>query len=136
MEPVRGTCLCGGVRFELTEAPAAVRFCHCTNCKKLSGGSGTANARVRPAGIRLLAGEELLRSYQPDEGSSKTFCSRCGSNVFGGGWPDAEEVSVRLTTLEAPADWQPQAHNYVRSVASWETLPDDGLPRFETRAGE
>jgi hypothetical protein len=81
----------------------------------------------------MLAGEELLRSYQPEEGSSKTFCSRCGSNLFGGGWPEAEEVSVRLTTLEPPVDWKPQAHNFVRSLAPWETLPDDGLERYETR---
>jgi hypothetical protein len=135
MEPVQGSCLCGGVRFELTEEPAAVRFCHCASCKKLSGGGGTANARVRPAAIRVLAGAELLRSYQPEEGSSKTFCSRCGSNVFGGGWPEAEEVSVRLTTLEPPVDWKPQAHNFVHSLAPWETLPDDGLERYDTRPG-
>jgi hypothetical protein len=135
MEPVQGRCLCGGVRFELTEEPVAVRFCHCASCKKLSGGGGTANARVRPTAIRVLAGDELLRSYQPEEGSSKTFCSRCGSNLFGGGWPEAEQVSVRLTALEPPVDWKPQAHNFVQSLAPWETLPDDGLERYDTRPG-
>jgi hypothetical protein len=135
MEPVQGRCLCGGVRFELTGEPVAVRFCHCASCKKLSGGGGTANARVRPTAIRVLAGDELLRSYQPEEGSSKTFCSRCGSNLFGGGWPEAEQVSVRLTALEPPVDWKPQAHNFVQSLAPWETLPDDGLERYDTRPG-
>jgi hypothetical protein len=133
MEPLHGSCLCGGVRFEVTEEPAAVRMCHCTSCKKLSGGAGTTNLRVRSAAIRVLEGQELLRSFQPDEGSSKTFCSRCGSNVFGGGWPEAEEVSVRLSTIDSPFDRKPTAHNFVRSVAPWETIPDDGLERFETR---
>ena len=134
MEPMRGSCLCGGVRFEVTSEPLAVRYCHCTNCKKLSGGIGTVNARVPSASIRVVSGDDLLRTYQPDEGSSKTFCSRCGSNIFGGGWPEAPEVSVRLTTLDTPFDRKPTAHHYVRSVAPWETLPDDGAERYETTA--
>jgi hypothetical protein len=132
MEPLRGSCLCGDVRFEITQEPRTVRYCHCTSCKKLSGGAGTANARVASEAVRVLAGEDLLRSYQPAEGSSKTFCSRCGSNLFGGGWPASPEVSVRLSALDTPFDRKPEAHLYVRSVAPWETLPDDGLERFET----
>jgi hypothetical protein len=134
VEPMRGSCLCGGVRFEVTAEPAAVRYCHCASCKKLSGGAGTANARWPSESIRILAGDDLLRTYQPGEGSAKTFCSRCGSNLFGGGWPEAPEVSVRLSALDTPFDRKPDAHNYVRSVAPWETLPDDGAERYETRA--
>src|SRR6266545_4439106 len=125
-----GTCLCGGVRFEVTDAFARVVQCHCTNCKKLSGGTGTVSGGVRTDAIRILAGAELLRTYQPVEGTAKTFCSSCGSNLFGGGWPDSELCSVRLSTLEAPFHQKPTAHGYVRSVAPWETLPDDGAERF------
>jgi hypothetical protein len=134
MEPIQGSCLCGGVRFEVTETFTTLRYCHCASCKKLSGGAGTANGRARSESIRILEGEELLRTYQPDEGSAKTFCSRCGSNLFGGGWPEAPTVSVRLSAVDTPFDGKPQAHLYVRSVAPWETLPDDGLDRFETHS--
>ena len=131
MEPMRGSCLCGEVQFEVTAEPSAVRYCHCESCKKLSGSIGTANARVRSESIRILAGEDVLRSYRPKEGSSKTFCSRCGSNLFGGGWPEAQEVSLRLSAIDTAFDRKPTAHNFVRSVAAWETLPDDGAERFE-----
>jgi hypothetical protein len=104
-------------------------FCHCTTCKRLSGGVGTANARVRSDEVTILEGEELLRTYQPDEGSAKTFCSVCGSNLFGGGWPETEYASVRLPAIEDPLSGRPKVHLYTRSVASWETLPDDGLER-------
>ena len=86
---------------------------------------------MRTETIRLLAGDDLVRTYQPDEGTAKTFCSVCGSNLFGGGWPDSEFTSVRLSAIETPFDQRPDAHLYVRSVAPWETLPDDGLERFE-----
>ena len=134
MAELEGSCLCGGVRFEVTEPFEAVVHCHCTNCKKLSGGTGTVNGRVRSEAIRVLAGAELLRTFQPAEGTAKTFCSACGSNLFGAGWPESERASVRLTTLDKPFDRRPQAHVYARSVAPWETLPEDGVPRFETSA--
>ncbi len=129
-----GSCLCGGVRFEVTARFERVSYCHCTNCKKISGGTGTVSGRARTDAIRVLAGEELLHTYQPVEGTAKTFCSACGSNLFGGGWPTSEYSSVRLSALDTPFDGRPEAHIFVRSVAGWETLPDDGAARYEVRA--
>ena len=42
--------------------------------------------------------------------------------------------SVRLSAIDSGFDGEPEAHIFVRSVAPWETLPDDGLPRYEIRA--
>jgi hypothetical protein len=131
MSAMQGSCWCGGVRFEITEPFMRVNFCHCTSCKRISGGVGTANGRSRPEWITVTQGRELLTTYQPDEGSAKTFCSVCGSNVFGGGWPESEECSVRITAIDEGLQQMPESHGYVHSVAEWETLPDDGLPRYD-----
>jgi hypothetical protein len=131
---LQGSCLCGVVRFEVTEPFAIVSQCHCTNCKKISGGVGTVSGRVGTDAIRILEGQELLRSYQPDEGTAKTFCTVCGSNLFGAGWPTSPNTSVRLSALDSPFDRKPEQHTYVRSVAAWETLPDDGAPRYDVRS--
>lgn len=131
---MKGSCWCGAVRFEISEPFERVTFCHCTSCKRISGGVGTANGRARTETIAVTEGRELLTTYQPDEGSAKTFCSRCGSNLFGGGWPDSERASVRITAIDEGLEQKPDAHTYVRSVADWETLPDDGLPRYDIRA--
>jgi hypothetical protein len=128
---MQGNCQCGGVRFEVVGDFVSMAFCHCATCKKISGGVGTANGRVRTENVRLLAGEDIVRTYQPDEGSAKTFCSVCGSNLFGNGWPESEFTSVRLSAIETPLERRPDAHMYVRSLATWETLPDDGAERFE-----
>jgi hypothetical protein len=133
MSSLQGSCLCEGVRFEVTEPFASVSYCHCMNCKRISGGTGTVSGRVRSAAIEIVEGGDLLRSFQPAEGTAKTFCSACGSNLFGGGWPESEHASVRLSALDSPFDRGPEAHTFVRSVAAWETLPDDGAERFEVR---
>jgi hypothetical protein len=128
---MRGSCQCSGVEFEVVGDFISMSFCHCSTCKKISGGVGTANGRVRTENVRLLAGEDLVRTYQPDEGSAKTFCSVCGSNLFGSGWPQSEFTSVRLSAIDTPLEQGPDAHLYVRSLAPWERLPDDGAERFE-----
>ena len=133
MATLRGSCLCGAVRFEVTESFERVSYCHCTSCKKISGGAGTVSGRARTGSIEIREGRELLRSFQPDEGSAKTFCSQCGSNLFGGGWPESEQSSVRLSALDDPFERRPEMHIYVRSVAPWETLPEDGAPRHDVR---
>lgn len=129
MAELQGSCHCGAVRFEVVEDFETMSFCHCTTCKKISGGVGTANGRARSDSIRIVEGEELLRTYQPAEGSAKTFCSACGSNLLGGGWPKSELASVRLSAIDTSFEGRPVSHGYVRSVAPWETLPDDGLER-------
>jgi hypothetical protein len=119
----------------VSETPETLRYCHCESCKKLSGGTATVNGRVASTAIRILEGEDLLQTFEPPGGSAKTFCLACGSNLFGGGWPESATCSVRASAIDDPFDARPSAHIFVRSVAAWETLPDDGLERFETTSG-
>ena len=130
-----GSCHCGAVRFEVTEDFSVVRLCHCTTCKKLSGGIGTTNGRSRTEAIEIVDGRDLIQTYRPEEGTAKSFCSRCGSNLFGGGWPDSEFTSVRISALDSPFDRKPEAHIFVRSIAGWEVAPDDGMPQHDTVPG-
>ena len=130
-EPITGGCLCGGVRFEITEAFVWSNHCHCSRCRKHSGAFGGTQARVPREGFRLLSGEELIRVYRPEGGRVKAFCEVCGSSLFGGTWPDVPEVSIRLGAFDGEPDLAPQFHTYVGSKASWDVLPEDGLPRHE-----
>lgn len=117
--------------FEVTQPFSRVSLCHCTTCKAISGGPGSATGRVPTDAIRILTGRELITTYQPREGTAKSFCSVCGANLFGTGWPMSEVTGVRLPTLDEAFEGKADVHIYVRSVAPWETLPDDGLPRYD-----
>jgi hypothetical protein len=133
-QPVRGGCLCGGVRFEITRPFLRANHCHCSRCRKHSGAATSTQGRVPREGFRLLDGEELLRIYRPDGGMAKVFCSVCGSSLFGGAWPDGPQVSIRFGALDGDPGIRPQYHSFTDSKAVWETLPDDGLPRHPERA--
>ena len=126
-----GSCLCGGVRFEVEPPFRRANHCHCSRCRKHSGTFGLTQGRVARERFRLLAGEELLRVYTPADGAAvKVFCSVCGSSLFGGHWPDGDEVSVRLGALDGDPGIRPQYHSFVDSRASWDVLPEDSLPRY------
>jgi hypothetical protein len=128
---VRGSCLCGGVRFEVSGPFLRANHCHCSRCRKHSGTFGETQGRVPRSGFRLLAGEELLRVYRPaPDAAAKAFCSVCGSSLFGGDWPEGDEVSIRLGTLDDDPGIRPRYHSFVGSRAPWDDLPDDGLPRY------
>lgn len=129
-EAVPGSCLCGGIRFEVEPPFEAGSYCHCSRCRKHSGNYGSVSLRVPGRQLHVLEGEELLGSWQPAPGAGvKGFCKRCGSSLFGGQWPDGPAVAVRLGALDADPGIRPNRHIWVGSRASWDELPDDGLPR-------
>jgi hypothetical protein len=129
VEPVTGSCLCGGVRFELTQPFRRASHCHCSRCRKHSGTFGLTQGRVPRDGFRLLQGEKLIRVYRPSGGMAKAFCSVCGSSLFGGTWPDGAEVSIRFGALDVDPGIRPQYHSHTASAAPWDRIPDDDLPR-------
>ena len=126
---IQGSCLCGGVRFQVTLPFRIAVHCHCSRCRKHSGTFGLTQGRVPKEQFELLRGEELIRVYRPDGGKVKAFCSTCGSSLFGGDWPDDDEISIRLGSLDSDPKIRPQAHVFVDSHALWFEVPEDGLPR-------
>jgi hypothetical protein len=129
-EPLQGSCLCGGVRFEVTAPFRFANHCHCSRCRKHSGTFGQTQGRVLRDDVRFLSGEELLRVYAPaGDAGRKVFCSVCGSSLFGGNWPDGP-ISVRFGSLDGDPGIRPQYHAFVESRAVWDELPEDGLPQY------
>jgi len=131
-ETIVGSCLCGGVRYEVELPFIRASHCHCRRCQKHSGTAMCTQGRVRREQFRLTAGAELIRCFRPEGGMSKAFCSVCGSSLFGGTWPDGPEVSVRLGTLDGDPIIRPQYHTFVGSMASWDAITD-GRPQYEER---
>ena len=132
-----GGCLCGGVRFELTEPATAAGYCHCTRCQKRTGGGSSLQARLDGRTFRLVAGEELVQCWDPPGGGfAKAFCGECGSHLFSRNPDDLSEMSVRLGAFDGDPGVRPSWHTYVDYAPPWEPVPDDGLERHaEGRPG-
>jgi hypothetical protein len=106
--PLTGRCLYGGVRFEVTVPPATAVWCHCTRRQRRTGTSAAASAALAPGSLRVLAGAELVRAYDPgDGGFLKEFCSACGGALRSRHPSDASRVSVRLGVFDSDPGVRP-----------------------------
>jgi len=90
-----GGCHCGRVRFEII-APAQLEVgeCNCSMCSK----TGYLHLMVPKSRFRLLAGEDVLTSYEFNTRTAKhLFCSICGIKSFyvPRSHPDGYSVNVR-----------------------------------------
>jgi hypothetical protein len=128
--PLTGGCLCGGVRYEVTEPLVSSSYCHCKRCQRRTGTAAAPSARVAPGSLRILQGAELVKCWQPDDGFAKCFCSECGGALWSRHPEDDDWVSVRLGTFDGDPGIRPGARQFVNYAAIWEELPDDGLPRY------
>jgi hypothetical protein len=128
--PLTGGCLCGSVRFEIDEPLVSANYCHCTRCQRRTGTAASASARVVPGSLRVVAGEELIRAFEPPDGFAKVFCSACGSALWSEDPANRDVKGVRLGAIDGDPGIRPSHRNYVAYAAAWEPIPDDGLPRL------
>jgi hypothetical protein len=128
-----GGCLCGGVRYEVSEPPVSASYCHCKRCQRRTGTAASVQARLAPGSLHVTQGAELVREFDPLDGWPKCFCSACGGALWSRHPTDEGVVSVRLGTFDEDPGIRPEYRQFVAYAAPWEPIPDDGLLRYEER---
>ncbi len=134
---IHGSCLCGGVRFEITRAAGPFELCHCSRCRKASGSAFVAGLGVRREDFRLVQGRELITIFEApvreDPPAYRScFCGRCGSPV-----PDASgdtpwfEIPAGL--LDDDPNLRPDKHIFVDVKSPWFSVTDN-LPQLDKAA--
>ncbi len=83
MEKVNGTCHCGKVSWVASLPILTVVQCHCQNCRKLQGSDYSSWVVITEDKFEITSGKSLLSLYQFSKRSQKSFCSLCGTIVFG-----------------------------------------------------
>jgi hypothetical protein len=131
---IRGSCLCGGVKFEIDRAVGPFELCHCSRCRKVTGSAFFAGLGALRSDVHLLQGRDLMKTYEAPirespPGFRSCFCGRCGSPL-----PDLNSTS---SLLEIPAglldddpQTRPDKHIFVDIKSTWFHITDD-LPQFD-----
>ena len=133
-ESLTGGCLCGGVRFAITEPPLIALYCHCKRCQRRSGAAASANVRVAPGSLQITDGEELVSTYDAGGGAFlKAFCSTCGSALWAQHPENPDIRAVRLGAFDSDPGIRPSFRQFVAYAAPWEPIPDDGLTHYPER---
>jgi hypothetical protein len=127
--PLTGGCNCGAVRFEVSAPLVSASYCHCRRCQRRSGAAASPNAHPAPDTFRVVAGDDRLRVWKPDDGGEKWFCGDCGSSLFARNPSHPDSIGIRMGTFDEDPGIRPSVRQFVSSAAPWEPIPDDGLPR-------
>ena len=131
--PVTGGCLCGAIRYESTQAPELVGFCHCRMCQKSSGGLFLVFADFDGDAFKFTRGKP--RYYRSSEIATRGFCPECGTPITFQYDGDAGPA-VGVGTLDHPEDWPPTwEHSGIESKVPWYEICDK-LPPATTEESE
>ena len=134
---IRGSCLCGGVTFEIEKAVGPMEFCHCNRCRKLSGSNAILGIGVNTGDYRFLSGHELVKTYEapilygPPPYHS-TFCAGCGSPVPVPD-PEGDWFEIPAGLLDDDPGIKPDKHIFVELLPAWDEITDT-LPQYTMKA--
>ena len=118
-----GSCLCGGVTYELDEPLRDSVACHCSQCRKTSGHYWSAtqvpNARFR------ITRDETLQWYRSSQDARRGFCNRCGASLF---WQQDRQAatSVGSGTIDGATGIGTARHIFVDDRGDYYSLGKHG----------
>ena len=95
---LRGSCLCGGIVWEIEGPLDAITHCHCSMCRKSHGVGYATYAGGAANTFGIVSGEERIGRYESSPGTHRCFCTRCGSKVPASS--TGERVFVPLGNLD------------------------------------
>lgn len=124
---ITGSCLCGGVTYEISGKVGEIVHCHCQTCRKAHGAAFSSVAAVADADFKL-SGAQALRRYESSPGKWRYFCSNCGSQIYAKreGTP---HLILRLGTLDTDPCTVEKSHIWVSQKASWYSI-NQPLPEY------
>lgn len=125
--PLEGGCLCGQVRYKVSDDLAGVIACHCRECRKMSGHFFAATAAPRDTfEITIAAG---LRWFGSSSTSRRGFCGECGSSLFFDHGPQ-EPIGIAAGSFDGDPPLTVAAHIYVDEAGKYYSI-DDGAEQYD-----
>ena len=131
---LKGSCLCGGISYEIVGAIGKALYCHCSMCRKWHGSAFRARLAVPKSSFRLVRGKELLVEYRSSADTIKRFCRVCGSPMMNSWDPDPDNYGLAMGTLDDDPGVRPFCHIFVGSKAPWYEITDH-LPQYQEFPG-
>ncbi len=126
---MKGSCLCGTVRYEVDRLASPIGHCHCNTCRKSHGAAFNSTARVDRTDFRWLTGADSLAAFESSPGKLRRFCRNCGSRLIAE-WVAQSQVIVCVATLDEDPGTRPAAHIWLADEVPWLAHARD-IPCFQ-----
>ena len=115
---MRGSCLCGGIAYEITRLDSPIEHCSCRYCRKANAAAFNTSAGVRREHFRWLRGAERLRTYESSPGKRRSFCGRCGTQLVAER-DGLDLLMLRVATLDEDPGARPALRIFTADEVPW-----------------
>ncbi|PKM25906.1 MAG: aldehyde-activating protein [Gammaproteobacteria bacterium HGW-Gammaproteobacteria-13] len=122
----QGGCHCGALRYEFAAPLRDIAHCHCSICRRSTGGIVTTWITVPLASFRWLAG--TAREYASSASCTRSFCPTCGAHLTLFTTLSPHSLDITIATLDQPELAAADRHIWVQSRLLWLHL-DEHLPQ-------
>jgi hypothetical protein len=127
-----GGCLCGACRFVIDADLGPAAYCHCADCRRVTGSAFNVSVGVPADRFTMTQGTPASFTKTGDSGRRLTrhFCSACGSPLFTASPGHEAWLFVKAGALDDPGGITPAHESWTRSEVAWARIAQ-GLPRFD-----
>lgn len=130
-QPQGAGCLCGAVRLLLTEAPHRMMHCHCSMCRRQSGGAFITWAAFDDSAIEVPSRGSYGRIYNSSEAAYRRFCPRCGSTLALNYYGQPGTTWLAAGAIDGDIGCCVDSHIMLNHKAPWFDLTEHVLHRFD-----
>ena len=118
---IKGSCHCGYVEYALAQDDLTdVANCHCSICRRSTGGTFVTWATVPKEDLQWVAGRPGV--YQATADSQRFYCPRCGAQLALYTDLAPETIDITVSTLERADDFPPGREIWVKNKIKWVKL--------------
>ncbi len=120
-EPITGGCLCGNIRYAVSQPIEKIIVCHCANCQKASGAGASHNVLLPTASVTLTRGQPKLFADKAASGNilKRYFCPDCGSPIYSQREKMPEMLVLKAGTLDAADHLKVVMNIWTDSARPW-----------------
>ena len=122
----QGGCQCGQLRYQFHAPLRDIAHCHCSICRRTSGGIVTTWITVPLASFQWLCGTPATFASSPT--CTRFFCPGCGAQLALLTQLSPTTLDVTVATLDHPQQAPADRHIWVSSRLPWLQL-DPQLPQ-------
>ena len=129
MSNLKGSCLCGACKFEISGDPGPVGKCHCSKCRKVSGTGSNAVFWLKPGQLIWTQGEDNIKTWSMPDGWGAVRCDTCGSPL-----PSFVNDTLWIVPaglMDDNPDVGVRGHIWVENKPHWDVIGDHA-PQFDT----
>lgn len=120
-----GGCQCGALRYQFRAPLHDIAHCHCSVCRRSTGGILVTWISVPLSCFSWLRGEPARYASSPT--CTRYFCAACGAHMALFTTLSPHSLDVTIATLDHPEQAPAERHIWAQSRLPWLTV-DGHLP--------